>query len=307
MKIYTHRKIAFLLGMLFASISVAQAAVTITATENNCTARTGSGHASTIMFFGSGIKNIVATTNEFQLKDGAAISQPTNVRFDVWKSNGAGEGECVGNILVQIDGGTNERAEVIVEDLLSNTPTSGSGVLVRTGDLDARKKMDAYVQTESAGKRRIIWNNFTGIPNTSRLMSGLRFASGQHLAIYFTGQNDRQAEANIQVFTNAGQFIGVAQQTIGSHSSVITDDVMSLSYKDLEGKAVPASALPKDGEGYLRILGRVDDEIEASCMILYTKAVPGVATGAWDNSKLASTTLSFARRNGGNDPLDLGE
>lgn len=296
------------LVLLGSSISTVYAASSITATDDStaCVPRTGSGHASTIMFFGSEIKNIVATTNEFQRKDGTAISQPTDLSFDVWKSNGADKGACIGHIDVHIDGGTNERVELIIEDYLS-TPSSGTGVLVRTGNMDARKKLDAYIQTDKAGKRRIIWNNFTGIPNTSRLMSGLRMTSGQHLAIYFTGQDDRQAEANIQAFTNAGKFIGVAKQTIGSHSSVITDDVMSLSYKDLDGKAVPASALPKDGEGYLRILGRADDETEASCMILYTKAMPGVAMGAWNNTKLASTTISFARRNGGNDPLALGE
>lgn len=293
---------------LIASISSVQAASTITATDNEtaCVPRTGSGHASTIMFFGSGIKNIIATTNEFQRQGGAAISQPTDLTFDVWKSNGTEKGTCIGQIVVKIDGGTNERAEIIVEEHLT-TPASGYGVLVRTGQLDARSKLDAYIQTESEGKRRIIWNNFTGIPNNSRLMSGLRMASGQHLAIYFTGQDDRQAEANIQAFSNNGTFIGVATQSIGSHSSVITDDVMSLDYKDLDGNPVDASKLPKDGEGYLRILGRVDDEIEASCMILYSKAQPGVANGAWDNSKLASTTISFARRNGNNDPLTLGE
>jgi len=301
-------KIILVSLMLLGGFSTVHAASSITATDDAtaCVPRTGSGHASTIMFFGSEIKNIVATTNEFQRKGGAAISQPTDLAFDVWKSNGTGKGTCIGHIEVHIDGGTNERAELIIEDYLS-TPSSGTGVLVRTGNLDARSKLDAYIQTEKAGKRRIIWNNFTGIPNNSRLMSGLRMTSGQHLAIYFTGQEDRQAEANIQAFTNAGKFVGVATQTIGSHSSVITDDVMSLSYKDLEGKAVPASALPKDGEGYLRILGRVDDEIEASCMILYSKAKPGVAGGAWDNGKLASTTISFARRNGDNDPLMLGE
>lgn len=294
---------------LFASISTVQAASSITATDDStaCVQRTGGGHASTIMFFGDNIKNIVATTNEFQRQGGTPISQPTDLIFDVWKSNGTIQGSCIGQIVVHIDGGTNERVEIIVEDYLT-TPNNGTGVLVRTGNLDARKKLDAYIQTGSAtGPRRIIWNNFTGIPNKSRLMSGLRMTSGQHLAIYFTGQNDRKAEANIQAFTNAGKFVGVATQTIGSHSSVITDDVMSLSYKDLDGKAVDAADLPKDGEGYLRILGRVDDEIEASCMILYSKAKPGVANGAWDNGKLASTTISFARRNGDNDPLTLGE
>jgi hypothetical protein len=131
--------------------------------------------------------------------------------------------------------------------------------------------------------------------------------SGQHLAIYFTGQNDRQAEANIQAYTNAGKFIGVATQAIGSYSSIITDDVMSLNYKDLDGKDIDKSMLPKDGKGYLRIVGLATDETEASCMILYTKAKPDVAGGAWDNSKLASTTISYARRNGGNDPLQVGE
>ncbi len=294
--------------VFLAGFTNAQAAVSITGTNGTCTPRSGSGHASTIMFFDSTVKNVVATNNEFQRAQAGGddpISRATNLTFDVWQSNGTTEGTCVGNIVVTIDAATNERAEIVVEDHLT-TPTSGSGVLVRTGQTDVRGKIDTYVETNDGASRRIIWNNFTGIPNASRLMSGLRFAAGQHLAIYYTGST-ATAEAKIQLFDNAGNFIGVADEIIGKHSSIITDDVLSLAYKDLQGNAIAADKIPKDGEGYLRILGQDDDETEASCMIIYTKAKPDEANGAWDNTKLASTTITFARRNGGNDPLTLGE
>ena len=190
-----------------------------------------------------GYDNVIATNNEFQRQEGVPISKDTNLTFDVWQSNGTAEGTCVGNILVTIDGGGNQRAEIVLED---------------------------------------------------------------HLAIYYTG-GTAEATAKIQLYDNAGKFIGVATELIGQNSSVVTDDVLTLSYKDLDGNSIAASTIPKEGGGYLRILGLDDDETEASCMILYTKAKPDVAGGAWDNIKLASTTITFARRNGGNDPLGLAE
>jgi len=125
------------LPVILAGFSSVQAAVTITGTNGTCTSRAGPGHASTIMFFESGIKNVVATNNEFQrnidVTDGGdnPIARDTDLTFDVWQSNGTAEGTCVGNISVTIDAATNERAEIVVEDHLT-TPTSGTGVLVRT-------------------------------------------------------------------------------------------------------------------------------------------------------------------------------
>ena len=291
---------------LLAATSQAQSATSITATNGVCASRAGSSHAATMMFFGADIQNVVAMTNEVQKQNGANVMQDTDVTFDIWESNGANAGTCVGNIVVHIDGGTNERVEVVVEDHLL-TPIAGQGVMVRTGQLDVRKKFDAYVERNSGGKRRVIWNNFTGMPNPSRLMSALRFVSGQHLAIYYTGLDGTQAEANIQVFKNDGSFVGLATQTIGVHSTVVTDDVRSLSYKDLSGAAVAPSDLPADGEGYLKVIGLNALETEASCMVIYAKALPDTAAGAWDNAALATATFSFARRNGGNDPIQPGE
>ncbi|RLA58244.1 MAG: hypothetical protein DRQ78_12380 [Epsilonproteobacteria bacterium] len=289
---------------LMLGLTSAQAAVTITGTDDFCTSRSDSPHASTIMFFGDDIRNVVATNNEFQIfQEGGdnPIFQDTNMTLDVWS-----EGTCVGSILVTIDAATNERAEVIIEDHL-NTPNSGVGVLVRTGKLDVRSKIDTYIDTGTiAGNRRIIWNNFTGIPNNSRLMSGMRVAAGQHLAAYYTGA-DATATAQIQMYNNEGEFIGVTEQIMARHAAVITNDVLSLSYKDLEGNAVDASKLPKDGEGYIRIRGNEMEAIGASCMILFTKAKPDVAGGAWSNDNLSTTTITYARRNGDNDPLAAGE
>jgi hypothetical protein len=273
----------------------------IVATKGECTSRSGSGHAATIMFFGEDIKNMIATTNEVQKKDGVAIMQDTDITFDVWKANGVNEGECLGNITVHIDGGTNHRAQIAIENYL-DTPSFGQGVLVRTGQLDVRKKFDNFIDINESDGRSMIWNNFTGMPNTSRLMSSMRFVSGQHLAIYFTGSGDN-AEANIQLFKNDGTYVGVAKQQIGKNSAVITDDVKSLSYIDSNGDKV--TSLPSDGEAYLKILGSTDSETEASCMVLYSESTANTVGGAWSNSKLPQSTLTFARRNGGNDPLSL--
>lgn len=273
----------------------------VVAKKGECTPRSGGSHAATIMFFGSGIKNVIATSNEFQKKDGVAIMQDTDITFDVWEAKGASEGKCLGNVTVHIDGGTNDRAQVAIEDYL-DTPASGQGVLVRTGQLDVRKKFDNYVDITEADGRSMIWNNFTGMPNTSRLMSSMRFVAGQHLAIYYTGASGT-AEANIQLFKDDGTYVGVAKQQIGKNSAVITNDVRSLTYLDASGAMV--TSLPNDGEAYLKILGSGDNETEASCMVLYSEATPNATGGAWSNAKLPQSTLTFARRNGGNDPLSL--
>lgn len=277
--------------------------VTVVAEKGACTSRSGGGHAATIMFFGSGVNNVIATSNEVQKQGGVVVKQDTDVTFDVWEANGTSEGTCLGNIIVHIDGGTNERAQVAIEDYL-DTPDSGQGVMVRTGTLDARSKIDTYVDINEADGRSMIWNNFTGMPNTSRLMSSMRFAAGQHLAIYFTGAA-ATAEANIQLFKDDGTYVGVAKQLIGKNSAVVTDDVRSLTYLDANGAAV--TNLPDDGDAYLKILGSGDNETEASCMVLYSEATPNATGGAWANSQLPQSTLTFARRNGGNDPLALTE
>lgn len=277
--------------------------VAVVAEKGVCTSRSGSSHAATIMFFDTGVKNVIATSNEVQKQNGVPVSQDTDITFDVWKANGPNEGECLGNITVHIDGGTNERAQVAIEDYL-DTPDSGQGVMVRTGQLDARSKFDTYVDINEPDGRSMIWNNFTGMPNTSRLMSSMRFVSGQHLAIYFTGDG-AVAEANIQLFKDDGTYVGVAKQQIGKNSAVVTDDVRSLTYIDTNGATV--TNLPADGEAYLKILGSTDSETEASCMVLYSEATPNAVGGAWSNSKLTQSTLTFARRNGGNDPLALTE
>ena len=56
----------------------------------------------------------------------------------------AAAGTCIGNVNIQIDAGTNEDAQIALEDHL-NTPAGGSGVMVRTGSLDNRGKIDIYV------------------------------------------------------------------------------------------------------------------------------------------------------------------
>ena len=66
--------------------------------------------------------------------------------------------------------------------------------------------------------------------------------------------------------------------------------------------------LSADGNAYLEVPGLDDDETEASCMVLYTKAEANDnRTKAWKNKGLKSATLTYARRNGGNDPLMIGQ
>ncbi len=290
--------------------TAANTSVKIVSTAGECTSRSGSSHAASILFFGNNIKNTIATSNEVQKVGGALVSQDTDVTFDVWKSNGLSEGECIGNITVHIDGGTNQRAQVSIEDYLP-TPTSGNGVLVRSGQLDLRKKIDSYVDVTDAttGERQMVWSNFTGLPNKSRVMSAMRFVSGQHLAIYFTGttSNNTTAKALIQLFKNDGTYVGVATQQIGKNSAVITDDTRSLLFIGTGGVPLAASQLPADGEGFLKILGANEGDTEASCLIVYTEAAPNVANAAWSNDKLAQATLTFARRNHNNAVLNPSE
>lgn len=303
------RSVSVALALGFAG--AAQAQTTVQAHEGVCTNRSGSPHATTVLFFGRSIRNVIATTNERQRVGGVEVSQDTDLTFDIWKSNAEAPGECLGSVDVHIDGGTNERVEVAIEDLLP-TPWKGQGIVVRTGQLDARSKFDIYVDLlhgwGHAKRRQTIWNNFTGMPNNSRLMSTMRFGAGQHLAIYFSGQEDGQANAKIQVFRNDGTFVGVADQKIGEGSVVVTDSTRSLDYRDFFGNPVPASDLPKDGEGYLKVLGVAASEIEASCVVVYTRArVDSGAPQAWHNGLLLDATITFARRNANNDPLPVGE
>ncbi|MEE9342200.1 MAG: hypothetical protein V3V12_01040 [Gammaproteobacteria bacterium] len=299
-------------GVFLSLVSAGSMAATqITAHEGVCTNRAGVGHATTVLFFNNKVKNIIATTNELQRVGGVEVSQDTDLTFDVWKSRGTQPGVCIGSIDVHIDGGTNERAEVVIDDLL-NTPNWGQGIVVRTGQLDKRKKIDVYVDWNTGGRhnrRQIIWNNFTGMPNPSREMSTMRFVSGQHLAIYFSGHDaDLQATAKIQAFRNDGTFVGVATEIIGQDSVIVTKNTRSLNYVDLYGNPVAKSMLPKDGEGYLKVIGISDTETEAACMVLYSKARPNSSfPGGWHNALLKNTTITFARRNASNDPLEIGE
>ncbi|RLA58243.1 MAG: hypothetical protein DRQ78_12375 [Epsilonproteobacteria bacterium] len=283
--------------------------VKVVATAGECTSRSGTSHAASILFFGENIKNTIATSNEVQKSGGELISQDTDVTFDVWESNGIFEGTCVGNITIHIDGGTNERAQVSLEDYLP-TPTSGQGVLVRSGQLDLRKKMDSYVDvTNDAGERQMIWSNFTGLPNASRVMSAMRFVSGQHLAIYFTGttSNNTTALALIQLFRNDGTYVGVATQNIGKHSAVVTDAVRNLTFIGTTGLPLDTADLPADGEGFLKILGSNEGDTEASCLVVYTESVPNAVNAAWSNDKLPTATLTYARRNNNNAVLNPSE
>ncbi|MEE9493138.1 MAG: hypothetical protein V3W04_07145 [Gammaproteobacteria bacterium] len=308
-----NRSLSLLTGALLgvASFGNAWAAAQITAHDGVCTNRSGGGHATTVLFFNKKVKNVIATTNEVQRIAGATVSQDTDLTFDVWRSKKQQPGECIGSIDVHIDGGTNERAEVVIEDLL-NTPHWGQGIVVRTGQLDKRSKIDIYVDRFTGRKghkqRQLVWNNFTGMPNPSREMSTMRFVAGQHLAIYFSGQDDHQATAKIQVFKNDGTFVGVATEKIGEGSVVVTNNTRSLDYVDLAGNPVAKSMLPDDGEGYLKVIGVSDTETEAACMVLFSKSRPNSNyPSSWYNGKLANTTITFARRNASNDPLNLGE
>ena len=288
------------------------AAVTVTGTDGVCTSRSGTGHAAAIVFFGDDIRNVISTNNEYQEQGGVPIAgSMTNVTFDVWSGNGAAEGTCVGNVNIQITAGTNEAAQISLEDHLT-TPNSGSGVMVRTGSLDARKKIDIYVDVISGKKsdtRQVVWNNFVGMPNTSRLMSSMRFGSGEHLAFMYTGPTGTQAHPEVQIFDNAGNFVGVNSDiAVGPNSTFISNNVRSLGYKDLYGNPIDDADLPDDGDSYLKVLGLDDDETEASCMVVYTKAeVDSNKTKSWDNKHLKTGTLTYARRNGGNDPLVIGQ
>ena len=314
-------KVAVPLSLVLAGASVSQAAVTITGNQGVCTSRAGSGHATTTLFFGKDIRNVIATNNEFQTVGGSFVGSDTNLTFDIWESQGSASGACIGNINVQITAGTNESAQFAVEDHLI-TPGMGQGVIVRTGIFDNRRKLDIYVDLrratadddddddddddEGAASRQVVWNNFVGLPNPSELMSAMRFISGQHLAIAYTGPIGTVADVNVQVFDNAGNFVGIASETIGANSVVITDVTRSLQYFDIGGNPVPESALPRDGEGYIKVL--LDQE--ASFVILYKKAKPNFVSPnekTWKNQDLATSTITFARRNAGNDPRGIGE
>jgi hypothetical protein len=299
------------------SSTVAVSAVTVTGTDGVCTTRSGTSHKAAIVFFGKKIRNVISTNNEYQEQGGQPIAgSMTNVTFDVWSGNDGSPGTCIGNVNIQITAGTNEAAQIALEDYL-DTPDGGSGVMIRTGSLDARGKIDIYVDLVSgkyhhskhSSKRQVIWNNFVGMPNASRLMSSMRFGSGEHLAFMYTGPAGTEAHPEIQIFDNAGNFIGVnSDVVVGSNSTFITDNVRSLGYKDLYGNPIDKSDIPADGDSYLKVLGLDDDETEASCMVLYTKAKTNSnKKNAWKNKKLKSATLTYARRNGGNDPLAIGQ
>ena len=292
--------------------AVAMGAVTVTGTDGACTSRSGTGHKAAIVFFGEDIRNVISTNNEYQEQGGVPIAgAATNVTFDVWSGNDGAAGTCIGNVNIQIDAGTNEGAQIALEDYL-NTPDRGSGVMVRTGSLDSRGKIDIYVDLIS-GKhddtRQVIWNNFVGMPNASRLMSSMRFGSGEHLAFMYTGPAGTEAHPEVQIFDNDGSFVGVNSDiVVGPNSTFISNNVRGLGYKDIYGNPIDDDDLPADGDAYLKVLGLDDDETEASCMVVYTKAKTNdTRTKAWGNKHLKSATLTYARRNGGNDPLMIGQ
>jgi hypothetical protein len=295
---------------LCATASVAE--VTVTGTDGVCTSRSGTSHKAAIVFFGDKIRNVISTNNEYQEQGGLPIAgSMTDVTFDIWSGNDGSAGTCIGNVNIKISAGTNEAAQIALEDYL-DTPDGGSGVMVRTGSLDARGKIDIYVDVLSGKhghRRQVVWNNFVGMPNTSRVMSSMRFGSGEHLAFMYTGPAGTEAHPEIQIFDNAGNFVGVnSDVVVGPNSTFITDNVRSLGYKDIYGNPIPASAIPADGESYLKVLGLDDDETEASCMVVYTRAKIGSnRSTSWKNKKLKTSTLTYARRNGGNDPLVIGQ
>ena len=88
------------LALVLAGASVCHAMVRIKSKKGVCTSRAGSGHATTTLFFGKDIRNVIATNNEFQTKDGEPVGSDTNLTFDIWESQGSGPGACIGNINV---------------------------------------------------------------------------------------------------------------------------------------------------------------------------------------------------------------
>ncbi len=301
--------------------------VTINAVQGECQSTTD-GHAHATVFFNKKLmKNVIATNNEFQLVGGTSTSRDTNLRLDVWKGNykivGKNNspdsvislpGTCIGHITVHIPGGSNKGAQFAIEDYLK-TPRKGQGVIVRTGQLDVRSKFDIFVDLKKRfGHRQIVWNNFVGIPNPSGEMSMMRFERGQHFSCVNSGET--QGSLKFQVFDVDGDFLGVTEGCDSAPKSVhVTPDVTTLDYFDLNGNPVDVSSAI--GRGIVKMSGRpnADNGGDASP---FTSAVAIYKTAktrreSWmpywsdKNFQLYSSTITFGRRNAGNDTLDIGQ
>lgn len=301
--------------------------VTINAVQGKCQSTTG-GHAHATAFFNKKLmKNVVATNNEFQSVDGSSTSRDTELRLDIWKGNNEQVGNsnspdsivslpgtCIGHITVHIPGGTNKGAQFAIEDYLK-TPRKGQGVIVRTGQLDVRSKFDIFVDLKKPyGYRQIVWNNFVGMPNPSGEMSMMRFERGQHFSCVNSGET--QGTLQFQVFDVDGDFVGVTEGCDSAPKSVhVTPDVTTLDYYDLSGNPVDVSSAI--GRGFVKMTGRPNVENGGNASP-FTSAVAIYKTAStkreswmpyWTdkNYQLYNSTVTFARRNAGNDTLDIGQ
>ncbi len=297
--------------------------VIITAVQGECQSTTG-GHAHATAFFNKKkMRNIVATNNEFQSVGGVSTSRDTELRLDVWKGNleinGPGDvtslpGTCIGHIKVSIPGGVNKGAQFAIEDYL-NTPKYGQGVIVRTGQLDVRSKFDLFVDLKKPfGYRQIVWNNFVGMPNPSGEMSMMRFERGQHFSCINSGET--QGTLQFQVFDVNGDFLGVTEGCDSAPKSAhITADVTTLDYVDLDGN--PVDVTGAIGRGIVKMSGRPNADNGGNASP-FTSAVAIYKTAntkheSWfrfwvkNNIQLYSSTITFARRNAGNDTLEIGQ
>jgi len=289
--------------------SSAQAGVSITKDANCKTYGAGDKHAVATLFFGANSKNIVATNNEYLEQDGLPYaSKPTNIRFDVFLANGSKAGECLGGINVKIDPNTNESAQFAIEDYIKKVSGDRIGLITRTGSTGVQKKFDIFVDVMADGKRSTIWNNFIGLPNKSAEMSPMRFYSGHHLLINYSGSDAGGADASIQVFSNDGKFVGVTKVNVGPKSVLVTDSVRTLSYTDASGKAIAADNLPKDGMGYIKVTGVNDKEAQRATGNLYKAVAPNSMDGAkFTHADLARATITWSRRNAGLGKLKVGQ
>lgn len=303
--------------------------VTITAIQGDCQSTTGSHAHATAFFNKRFIQNVISTNNEFQSQDGNPVGQDTTLRLDVWKGRykfvgHSGNdpdnikslpGKCIGHIEVFIPAGSNKGAQFAIEDYL-RTPRKGQGVIVRTGQLDARSKFDIFVDVKEpfSKRRHIVWNNFVGMPNPSGEMSIIRFEKGQYYSCVNSGETEGSLQ--FQVFDVDGDFLGVTEGCNSAPKSVhVTPDVTTLEYFDLSGN--PADVSSAIGRGYIKMTGRPNSENGGlaspftSAVSLYTHTNPkkGPHFPYWGdyNMRLLEGTITFARRNAGNDTLDVGQ
>ncbi|MEE9422944.1 MAG: hypothetical protein V3V50_07275, partial [Gammaproteobacteria bacterium] len=95
----------------------------------------------------------------------------------------------------------------------------------------------------------------------------------------------------------------------------VTPDVTTLDYSDLNGNPVDVSSAI--GRGFIKMSGRPNAD-NGGAASPFTSAVALYATTStrwpsWNpywldkNYKLGKSTITFARRNAGNDTLNLGE